>query len=268
MTSRTGILKNSPLAHVIASVRFAPWPLIAKHMADIQNALREIAPLMSEIQLEQLGPDGQPLGTPRQSWVLIAADHSFSIQFSSDQMLIHSYKYSRFSDFSERFDRSISTLLQHMGFIDVINMGVRYIDHIKPKNNEDIEQYINKKFLPATTSDHKSIGGQSVADYLISETTRLRVNILSMPGTPNLPQDVISVSMMDSAPYRQLQIEVLQENQLTLDMDAIFTPPTPSRIKREDILEKLKYLHDVNNAFFRHPEVCSEHAFKVWKGEQ
>lgn len=52
MQERSGILKNSPLAYTLASIRFAPWPLLAEKFPLIQDALRDIAPLIHEIQVQ------------------------------------------------------------------------------------------------------------------------------------------------------------------------------------------------------------------------
>lgn len=267
MTSRTGKLAKSPLAHVIASVRFAPWPRLAKHIDEIQDDLREIAPLMNVVQLEQVGPDGQAVGTPRQSWVLVAPDNSFSIQFAQDQILIHAYKYGVYSDFDGILKKSLSTLLNYMKFVDVMTMGVRYIDYVKPINGEPISEYVSDKLLAPSFSNHKSVGGQATYEYKVADDVRLRVNALSLPGSPRLSQDVWGVVAMDSQPPGNLKIELLGENELTLDMDAILVHPSPQRLDLESIMEKMHSLHAIANGFFRQEDVFTDYAFKVWKGE-
>lgn len=267
MTSRTGKLAKSPLAHVIASVRFAPWPRLAKHIDEIQDDLREIAPLMNVVQLEQVGPDGQAVGAPRQSWVLVASDNSFSIQFTQDQVLIHSYKYDVYSDFEAILEKSLSTLLRYMKFIDVLTMGVRYIDHVKPASGESISEYVSEKLLVPSFAGHDSIGGQAVYEYKAANDVRLRVNALSLPGSPRLSQDVWGVVAMDSQPPGNLKIELLGENELTLDMDAILALPSPQRCTLKDIMEKVNGLHAIANGFFRQEDVFTDYAFEVWKGE-
>jgi hypothetical protein len=52
MPDRSGILKTSPLAYMLASIRFAPWPLLAERFPLIQDALRDIVPLINEIQMQ------------------------------------------------------------------------------------------------------------------------------------------------------------------------------------------------------------------------
>jgi len=51
-------------------------------------------------------------------------------------------------------------------------------------------------------------------------------------------------------------------------MDAIKQFPEPQRMdNQKDILVHLQNLHTVANNFFRHQDVCTNHAFKLWKGE-
>ncbi|MDH4610307.1 TIGR04255 family protein [Pseudomonas sp. BN102] len=267
MTTRTGVLASSPLTHVIASVRFAPWPRLAKQIDDIQDSMREIAPLMNAIQLEQVGPDGQALGKPHQAWVLVAPDHSFAIQFAQDQVLLIASKYNRFVDFSSKFERALSTLLEHMRFVDVLNIGVRYIDRIKAGEGESLSDYISASFLPPAVDGHDAVGGHIIAEYLKGDNTRLRVNSMSMPNALPVPQDVIGLLMMTSATNKPIQLDSLKPNELVLDMDAILINPAPARMSLSDVMSQLDRLHNVANDFFRHEGVCTEHAFKVWKGE-
>lgn len=267
MTNRTGVLPHSPLTHVIASVRFAPWPRLAKQIDDIQDSMRDIAPLMNAVQLEQVGPDGQAQGTPRQAWVLVASDHSFSIQYSQDQILLCTTNYGQFADFSSKFQRALSTLLEHMKFIDVLNMGVRYIDRIKAKDGEQISDYITSALLTPKIANHASIGSHIIAEYSKGDNVRLRVNAMSIPNTLTVPQDIIGALMMANVSNKALSFEVLKENEMVLDMDAIFTSTSPSRMPLEEVMKRLEDLHVVANDFFRQEDVCSAHAFSIWKGE-
>ncbi|ANI17977.1 hypothetical protein A9C11_30050 [Pseudomonas citronellolis] len=72
---------------------------------------------------------------------------------------------------------------------------------------------------------------------------------------------------MDSQPPGNLKIELLGENELTLDMDAILALPSPQRCTLKDIMEKVDGLHAIANGFFRQEDVFTDYAFEVWRGE-
>jgi len=48
-------------------------------------------------------------------------------------------------------------------------------------------------------------------------------------------------------------------------MDAVMELEIATRQKKDDILKNLDTLHHQANSFFRHQDVCKDHAFDVWK---
>lgn len=264
MTTRTGILAHSPLTHVIVSVRFAPWAKLPDKIADIQDELREIAPLMNSIQVEQVGP--VPMPSVRDAWMLMSSDKSTCIQFARDQLLMFTTKYTRFSEFVEKFDKSLTVLLSYMRFIDVLNMGVRYVDRISAKPGEDLSAYISGAWLPPQIDGHDSVGGTIGGEYRKNDV-RLRVAAQSIPGSLPIPHDVLGLIMMTQQPHTEFQIQGTNQNELILDMDAVSLFDSPRRMDRTLVLSVLEKLHTTANEFFRHPDVLTDHAFNVWKGE-
>ncbi|SFY19856.1 TIGR04255 family protein [Pseudomonas sp. NFACC49-2] len=265
MTIRTGILTHSPLTHVIASVRFAPWARIPSKIAEIQDEMRDIAPLMNTIQIEQMGPN--PLNPVKSdAWMLMSSDKSYCFQFANDQLLMFTTKYTRFDDFIGKYEKALSVLLSHMRFVDVLNMGVRYVDKITAKPDEHISSYISKAWLPPQLSEHTSVGGTILGEYRKGDS-RLRVSAQSMPGALPIPHDVLGLIMMTQQPHTEFKLLGTGPNELILDMDAVALFESPRRMEKSLVLAGLKSLHDLANDFFRHPDVLTDHAFRTWKGE-
>lgn len=266
MTTRAGVLKNSPLTMVFASVRFAPWPLLGKRIDEIQNDLRDVLPLMHHIEVEAV--DGVPQGATfnSEAWMLISLDKSYGVQITKDQLLVFSPQYLNFTDFEAKIDRVLTTLLAHMNFMHVQNMGVRYIDHIKPKENEQASEYISEKFLAPIIEGYTSSGGHFVNEYTCGKH-RLRVNLINIPGMLPVPQDAIPVLAVFNGIENPLRLAQLKPQEFLLDMDAVAIFESAERRTKDSIIDELKKLHTVANNFFRHEEVFSDYAFKVWKGE-
>lgn len=270
MTDRIGILQNSPLVYVLASIRFAPWPLLAKKIDEIHDELREIAPLIQHIKVESIGPDGQATdGAVQSIWMLMSSDRSYGFHLAPDQFLVFSKNYSRYADFEKTLSEGLNVLLQqkHMRFMDVTSMGVRYVDHIKMSEQEKFEDYIDPSLLPKAFDGLERVGGNVAGTYKAGGS-ELRVRCIAQPEALSIPEDLIGVLAMAQEPGKPLQLSTLNTNEILLDMDAINKFQPPERMdKPSTVLSQLNGLHTVANAFFRHQDVCTDYAFKKWKGE-
>lgn len=267
MTIRTGLLKRSPLKYVVASIRFAPWPLLGSKIAEIQDAIRDIAPLIHVIELEHVSPNGQAMqrpGSVREAWMLMSSDKSFGIQISPDQLLLFTTNYTRFADFIDIYKQALNILIKHMRYVDVINMGVRYIDYIKAAPEENLSNYISNSFLPPSAVGHDSVGANIITEYKKDEA-KLRVTAVSMPGLIPVPQDILGLMMMINP--QPIQLTPLSNKELVFDMDAIRVFEKPEKMLAEPILEQLDKLHSIANNFFRQPDVFTDYAFDMWKGD-
>lgn len=266
MIDRTGILKNSPLVYALASVRFASWPFVAKKIDEIHDELRDIAPLIQHIQVQPLGLSGQAVqaeGATSAVWMLLSSDRSYGFHLAPDQLLVFTRKYRRYAEFEAIFNKGLEVLLKFMRFVDVTNTGVRYVDHIKMREGEKFRDYISKSLLPADFSGLHRVGGIVTGIYTVDEV-ELRVRCVTQPDTMSVPEDLIGVLAMAHEPGKRLQLNVLTGSEFLLDIDAIKNFPAPQRLDKQAILDQLNLLHQVANKFFRHEDVCTERAFKVW----
>lgn len=266
MTDRTGILPNSPLIYAIASIRFAPWPLLAKKIEEIHDELREITPLIQTIQV-QSGIPGMQGENVTKLWMLLSSDRKLGIHLAPDQLLVFSNKYSCYTEFEVVLEKCLNVLLkqEHMRFMDVTNTGVRYVDHIKVKEGEDRKKYVSAHLLTANFSGITDVGCVYVGSYKSGDYD-LRVRCFSQPDTLAVPEDMISLLTMRSEPGGTLSLDKLKDG-ILLDIDAYKVYPTPTRMDKEVVLSHLRNLHQTANDFFRHNDVCTDYAFKTWKGE-
>lgn len=264
MTDRKGILKKSPLVYTIASVRFTTWRLLSKKIDEIHDELRDILPIIQDIRIRHQVDQNAP---EEKAWMLMPSDRSFGVQIAPNQMLLIHKKYLRYSsNFEEILGRVLDILAKHMRFIDVTNMGVRYIDHIKLRNNDHKSDYINEKFLPPDVDDFENRGGLVMGTYK-TQNSVLRVQCNSQTGSLSVPHDIIPLLAMCQDAGQPLQFKALEKNEMILDIDSLINRQTPERMTNSQIKENLFKLHQEANTFFRHESVCTDHAFKVWKGE-
>ena len=240
-------------------------------MDEIQDELREIAPLIQPIVTQQVDLMVQPLkfdgATSTSAWVFMSNDRTLGIHMSQDQLLVFTNKYVRYADFEKIIDKSLQVLLKHMRFMDISITGVRYVDHIKMQEGEQYQDYINESLLPSDFAGLDRIGGVIAGVYKVNDVS-LRVRCITQPDAFTVPEDIIGLAALTQEPNKPIELKVLSESELLLDMDAIKQFPEPQRMdNQKDILVHLQNLHTVANNFFRHQDVCTNHAFKLWKGE-
>lgn len=267
MSERTGILALSPLKFVLASVRFAPWPIVSKKIDEIQDKLRDILPLVSSIQQLQTAQEQQFIvdGASPNVWMLMSADRSTGMQVTADQVLFFTRKYNRYDGFKQLLERGLGTLLEHMQFMDVLNAGSRYVDCIEVSDGEQFSQYIAESLLPAQVPGYTNIGGETLSVFQLDDS-ELRVRCITAPNVPDIPVDLFSVVAFSADPSKPIQIELLKSRRFLLDIDAVKQFQEASRMRADEVLQLLDRLHKSANAFFRDQNVCTEHAFRVWKG--
>lgn len=271
MNDRTGILVHSPLTYTLASIRFASWPMMAKRIDEIHEKLREITPIINRIQITQVSATGQAISQGEDSshgaWMLMSPDRLQGIQFAPDQVLVFSKRYTRYSEFASLLERTLRVLLEEMRFVDLTSLGVRYVDHIRIREGEQLDQYLTHNIMPPTISGLDKVGGSMFGVYKTSEC-ELRVRVVAQPDGLTIPEDLIGLLAMIQEPGKPLQLELLGNGAMFLDIDAIKAHGSPIRLDNtRDILEQLNRLHIEANAFFRNEKVCTDHAFKVWGGK-
>lgn len=272
MVARTGILKNSPLIYMLASIRFASWPLFEKKIDEVLDELRDTTPIIQSVQIvNKVGADGFPLTVKKdeailQNWILMPNDRSYAIQFAPDQLLVFCKKYTQYNEFEKIFKNALRVLEKHMRFIDVSSMGVRYIDHIRCQNGEKLKDYIDSSFLPPDIKSLNTFGGAVTGVYKSGEI-ELRVKSISKPDALSVPDDLISMLAMTQDPGIPLRIRLIGDSQMLLDIDSIQSSETPVRMAKPKIISGLKLLHNEANSFFRNKSVCTDHAFNVWGKE-
>lgn len=269
MTDRNGILQNSPLAYMLASVRFAPLQLMTKRIDEIHDDLRDIVPLFHSVQM--FSPNGLFLQNIRDvsataSWMLMPNDRSYGINLLSDQLLILHKKYVCYKDFESIIDQVLDVLIKHMRFIDVISTGVRYVDHIKVSEGETLCDYVHKHLLPAELDDMDSIGGISNSMYTNkSSESEVRVQVISLSTAPAVPEDIIGTLAMMQDPTIPLDIKLIRNGEMLLDIDSVKNNTQSKRMNKKEILEQLDSLHNQANLIFRNESICTDFAFDKWK---
>lgn len=274
MTNRSGVLLKKPLFYVLTSIRFQPWLLLPKRIAEIQDLLRERFPIVSQIIVEQWAQrnDGgtDPDATARRpvAWTFHQADRRIGCQISVDSIMVHALEYERFDAFAEIVAFVVNAVESSAKHLDVNSIGIRYLDMVSPRAGETLSEYVPQQFVPyaEVNTDFIPSGGHSQSTYKTAEGI-LQARFWSGEQFLSVPDDLVPSFMLtqDWTKLSDNPIPSLGPQQGILDTDSIWNSSEPVRMNSEKIVRKLEVLHAHSNSFFR--SVCSEHAFRVWQGE-
>ncbi|MGA7776980.1 MAG: TIGR04255 family protein [Paraburkholderia sp.] len=270
MNDRSGILKNSPLKYALASVRFAPLALLPNQIPEIHGRLRETLPLLQQVQqqIQIVGLMAPNFPQASHAWLIMSSDRSLGAQIGTEQILFFTTTYKRFTDFQTLILQCLEVLFDVVKFLDITAVGVRYVDRFKAGDSEELSNYMSPSFLTPRVSSFEPAGGLSQYAYRINDE-RLAVRFAYTAGIPSIPVDLMGLIATIQGPAQPLQIKALEEKEMLLDMDASRNFLIPQRVNSVVEIDKLlDSLHKRANAFFRHDEVFTEHAFSVWKGEK
>ena len=269
------MLPNQPLFYVLTSIRFQPWLLLPMKIAEIQDVLRERFPIVSPIIVEhqhqrsELGTAESDANSRRPvAWAFHRADRKIGCQISANSIMVHAREYERFEAFAETVAFVVNAVEAAAKHLDVNSVGIRYLDLISPRGGETLSKYVPLEFIPypAHETEFTPTGGHSQSSYKTPDGI-LQARFWSGEQFLSVPDDLVPSFMLtqDWTKLSSHPIASLRPEEGILDTDSIWNTSEPVRMGSDMIVEKLSVLHAHTNSFFR--SVCSEHAFRVWQGE-
>lgn len=269
MIDRTGVLPNQPLFYVLASLRFQRWLSLPHKIAELQDALRERFPLINQIHYgdaSQESPTRMPSSEPA-AWAFHTADRSMGCQIMHEQIVVHTTRYTRFTEFAETFRFILEAVQPHMKHFDVSAIGIRYLDRIAPREGESLSDYLPAEYLPKPlqAAEFSVESGLSQTVYR-TKTGMLQARFWTGRQYVSVPDDLVPLFVLtqEFGPTGPA-LPPLEIGHGVLDSDSIWSSLSPVRINVDEAVAKLSALHMHSNEFFR--TVCAEKAFAAWRGE-
>ncbi|MBB3105170.1 TIGR04255 family protein [Azomonas macrocytogenes] len=278
MADRAGVLPNAPLVYTLSVVRFSPLLKLSKLIADIQHELREYLP--EYFQMAKALTPMQPATEPN-SWAFLDRELKYACVLSNDYMLLQSIAYLHFDQHCNLFKKCLEAVIHQAGELDVIGIGMRYVDRIEPREGETLSSYLPAALLPLDNELISKLKDDRAVDPIGVATSTyhfnpefLHVRCWRQPGMW-VPEDLIEPAMVfeiakqsrqPPSPHR-LTGSPLAFNQTSnigalLDIDAYWPLATTERLKVKEIAARLDRLHSMANSAFR--SVATEHAFNIW----
>lgn len=267
MLDRQGILPKQPLFYVLASVRFEPWMMLPAKIAEIQDELRDRFPLVNQIVIGSMSfapAAAPPAAAKAVAWAFHASDRAVGCQISAEQIVIHATSYTRFEHFAESVSFVLGAVERHARQFDVRAIGIRYLDKIAPRSGETLSDYLPPEYLPKSAGVNLTpLGGLSQTTFA-TRTGVLQARFWTGENYVSVPDDLVPLFLLtQDIAANGPAWPPLEAGHGILDSDSIWTSPRAQRMSREQVVAKLRDLHEHSNEFFR--SACTEHAYAVWK---
>lgn len=282
MSEREGVLPNAPLVYALSVLRFSTVLLMPKLIPTIQHEIRKILPEFFQMTK---GP-GPGISVPQagesNSWAFLDRDLEYACVLANDHLILQSVGYLHFDRHVELFRSCVDAVQSATDGLDVLGMGMRYVDKIEPVEGERLQDYLPEALLPLENEAIAGIGhGVGKPPLGVSTTTYyfdpqfLHIRCWRQPGMW-VPDDIVEPAMVFEIAKQSraggqrfsqntLAFTQLSDNGALLDTDAYWPLPVSERLTTQDIVERLGHLHSMANTAFR--SVATEYAFNVWNGK-
>lgn len=254
-------LKNPPVYFAIAQVRFNALLKIGEYVPTIQEAMRKAGfpgfVTRSSMILQVSIQDGQAVPTPakHESFFFGTADQAHCFVLGADALTLQSTKYGTFEEFSAMFLKGLERVHQVVSLDFTERVGLRYLDHVEPKNADQLDQYL----APQVMGLSSTLGGESMHSY--SETlnsvgkVRLLSRVVIQNGALSFPPDVQPEGMIvDPRFLSHVGHHALLDTDGFVEGREVFST--------EIVGQQLNDIHEVVRVAFR--ATVTDHAFDVW----
>lgn len=185
-------LKNSPLVLVLTQVKFSAVMALDRFVPEIQEQLRHKGfPRFIRGQMQEilLTPNSPPKLSVTDRYEFQDKDERLGIVLTTNYLAVQTNNYGCFKDFQEIFTTALLVVnrVLRVGLLERI--GLRYVDLIRPGQNESLSQYLNPGLVGI---DPKSVGVKSwTSRFEQTGTTELGTLVTRCTQLPQiLPPDL------------------------------------------------------------------------------
>lgn len=255
-------MKNPPVYFTVAQVRFNTLLKLVDFLPSIQDGLRKAGypafAAHNSVALQFVMQDGQAVPTPvaQEHYLFANVGQTHSFILTSDALTFQSTDYGTFELFSDALLNGLALVHSVVGLDFTDRVGLRYLDHVFPRQGDSLEQYLAPEALGLSLR----LGGQPLHAY--SETfsafgdVRLRARVVVQEGPLAFPPDLLPQGMAVQARFA----EAVGRHAI-LDTDG--SVEGRQLFSLEKVGHYLSGIHEVIGAVFK--ATVTDYALQVWK---
>lgn len=252
-------LSKSPLLLVLSQVRLAAIRNMGSYIPEIQDRLRrEGFPIDVSGEVQEVGiHSGQPVARRHPHWEFRSKDERWSAIVREQAVVLQTSAYDDFGSFLKRLLLATDTVNDVVEGLVVERVGLRYIDLIRPREDESWRDYVRQGFHAI---ENDIVQGEKSVLFTQSTTqtgekSRLILRIAQNRDRMLLPPDLTAHAPAHGVAPREGELLTL------LDLDHF--QEERADYSREAVETVAWELHDALDILFR--DVVTPHALEVWK---
>lgn len=254
-------LKNPPVCFTLVQVRFNPILKLSEYLPSIQDSMRKLGypdfETKRDIVININIQDGKPVPSPGadERFCFGTLDKKHRFVLNAQFLTFQSTNYGTYEDFSEKLLRGLSIMHQAVQLDYTDRVGLRYLDHIAPKEGDSLEGYLAQEAQGLSAR----LGGVPLHSYSETLTTFDQVKLLSRvlirEGVLQFPADLQPEGMEIGERFKHAG-----GRHAVLDTDGFVEGREIFSL--DHVKQQLDTIHEVVRKAFR--DAVTEHAFDVW----
>lgn len=145
-------LSKQPLALALIQIRFSPFMNMKDYIPKIQEKLLSLNFTESQVNpcLEVKITSNGPMASESEQWLFSSADDYENVILDSKQLTYQTTSYGGFENYYTKYQKICDALVSSAPAFErtvlIQRLGLRYVSHIIPSNDDSIDSYIYEGF--------------------------------------------------------------------------------------------------------------------------
>jgi uncharacterized protein (TIGR04255 family) len=259
-SSRSLYLPRSPLIHVLAEVRFSPVLAMESRIPEIQDALRKQGfPLYERREVPVLHFDlkSNPSIASQPRWDFLNAERTLAVFLSTDFVVIHTTRFRVFNELRAHVATALDTIYRATGVGLVEQLGLRYINLVRPPAGEPTARFLNPGLLGIAIPEFRSPSHRYETIAFGPDESRVAVRCLQNFSGDYLPPDLANENLNHNVGISGEGYACILDLDHSMETRTAFDLPA--------MLDLLGRMHDNLDLVFR--TAVTVHALEAWQKE-
>ncbi|MDP3708899.1 MAG: TIGR04255 family protein [Polaromonas sp.] len=254
-------LKNPPVYFTLVQVRFNAILKLSEYLPSIQDEMRKTGfpdfVTRKSMVLQIATQDGKTIPTTAttERFFFGTTDKKHCFVLAAEALTLQSTDYGTFEAFSAMFLKGLLLVNQMVQLDFTARVGLRYLDHVTPKNNDTLDDYLAEEVRGLSAR----LSGKALHSFTetlhevdgVRLLSRVVIQDGSLPFPPDMQPEEMSINprfLSYSGRHAMVDTDGFIEGREVFSADHIG--------------KQLNAIHDVIRIAFR--AVVTEHAFNVW----
>jgi uncharacterized protein (TIGR04255 family) len=190
-------LRRPPLVHVLAHIGFSPVVALKDQLAPLQTVFKDLGyPRFSQSEVPNITivSGTAPSIQMKWRWDFLDREKTSGIVMTEQSLVLLTTAYTTFSAFSAELEHALRAIEPMTQRTVMDRIGLRYVDHVRPRQFEHVEEYVSAELLgftfqrvPLPEGGSRAFRVESLAQSALGT---LAVRCFRLPAGQALPPDL------------------------------------------------------------------------------